>query len=252
LAPPAASIIAGGENPRFAPTDKPMIVRGFMPGTAGMRGIAVGTPAGMHFAFDSERCALAAVWTGDFAEIGGWYDNGRGKPEENGLKPLGTIVWRTMADASFREAPQAAGSNIREIHPQFRSIATDADGAKVTFVLPREDGSSISVEESWKPSGKDGFERTLAISGGPTDGLQFVFGAAPVLHARGDVYLFRDGDRAWTIEAVGGKFWALPTQYGGTLRNLLILQPSERQPAQQQSLRVIYRFVKPSELDEIK
>jgi hypothetical protein len=46
-----------------------------MPDVAGLRGIALGTPAGT-LAFDSERCVLTAAWTG-FAEIGGWFDNGR-------------------------------------------------------------------------------------------------------------------------------------------------------------------------------
>ena len=61
LAPPANAIVPGGENPRFTPKDRPMIVRGFMPDVAGLRGIALGTPAGTHFAFDSERCVLSAA-----------------------------------------------------------------------------------------------------------------------------------------------------------------------------------------------
>jgi cbb3-type cytochrome oxidase cytochrome c subunit len=249
LAPPAASIVAGGENPRFTPTDKPMVVRGFMPGTAGMKGIAVGTPQGMHFAFDSENCKLAAVWTGDFAEIGGWYDNGRGKPEENGLKPLGKIAWRIPADASFREAPEASGSNRREIQPRFRSIATPPDGATITYDLPRENGETVAVEESWKPMGKEGFERTFVFSGDAGDGVEIVFGAAPALIAKGDEYFFGDGDRAWSIKAEGARFWAVPTQDGGMLRNMLVLRLSELQPQGRKSLRVIYRFVKPSEVE---
>jgi len=248
LAPPAGATIAGGENPRFTPTDKPMIVRGFMPGTAGMRGIAIGTPGGMHFAFDSERCALSAVWTGEFAEIGGWYDNGRGRPEENGLKPLGKIIWRGTSDKPFREAPQASGSNSGDIYPRFRSISASADGTTVAYDLPRERSKTVTVEETWKSPANNAFERTFAFSGDSGSGLWLVVGGAPEIHSNGDEWSYIDGDRGWIIKAEGGRLSTFPTKVDGGLKILLMVQPSDPLP-NHRSLRVTYRSVKPTDLD---
>jgi cbb3-type cytochrome oxidase cytochrome c subunit len=219
LAPPAAAIVAGGENPRYTPTDKPMIIRGFMPGTAGMRGIALGTPGGMHFAFDSERCALAAVWTGDFAEIGGWYDNGRGRPEENGLKPLGKIIWRGEADAAIAVSPRWLEGTTQEdfgrivgtpIEPRFKAAAifesTDPPAPGVEYVLETRAGEVIRVRESFsqaKEPGK-GFVRHFQLEGElAAPGLRLIV-CDPLGDFKNGLARYQTAGRPWLVDAQKG------------------------------------------------
>ena len=160
LAPPANAIVPGGENPRFTPKDRPMIVRGFMPDTAGLRGIALGTPSGTHFAFDSERCVLTAAWTGDFAEIGGWFDNGRGTPVDNALKPLGKIFWRASADGRTFIAEGADPAFVPLV--KFSAAWADAKDAGFSYAVEVLPGKLLHVEERLAPT-TDGFERRFAL-----------------------------------------------------------------------------------------
>jgi cbb3-type cytochrome oxidase cytochrome c subunit len=163
LAPPANAIVPGGENPRFTPTDRPLIARGFMPGVAGLRGVAIGTPEKTHFAFDSERCVLSAAWTGDFAEIGGWFDNGRGTPEDNALKPLGKIVWRAPADIPTIVADGAqSASDAPPLATRFRSAWAEKNDAGFAYRLEVEPGKWLDVEEHLQPTPK-GFRRKFVL-----------------------------------------------------------------------------------------
>jgi mono/diheme cytochrome c family protein len=66
------------------PTDTPVVLRTFMHGI-GERAIAVGFPAGRHFAFDADACQLAIVWKGRFIDARStWFE--RFSPSIN---PLG-------------------------------------------------------------------------------------------------------------------------------------------------------------------
>lgn len=160
LAPPANAIVPGGENPRFTPKDRPMIVRGFMPDVAGLRGIALGTPAGTHFAFDSERCVLTAAWTGDFAEIGGWFDNGRGTPVDNALKPLGKMIWRDAAEGRSFTADGADSAFVPLV--KFAAAWADAKDAGFGYAVEVLPGKYLHVEEHLAPT-TDGFERRFKL-----------------------------------------------------------------------------------------
>lgn len=111
LQSPGELIIPGGEDPRFVPAGRPMLVHGFMADYAGLRGIDLGFPEGTHFAFDSAKCALTRVWQGEFAAVGGWSDSGRGKGDEIGVRLLGTVIWEGADQVS---------------------IATDSDRKKIT------------------------------------------------------------------------------------------------------------------------
>ena len=160
LAPPANAIVPGGENPRFTPKDRPLIVRGFMPDVAGLRGIALGTPAGTHFAFDSERCLLTAAWTGDFAEIGGWFDNGRGTPVDNALKPLGKMIWRAATEGRSFSADGADSAFVPTV--KFSAAWADAKDAGFSYSVEVLPGKFLYVDERLiaKP---DGFDRLFTM-----------------------------------------------------------------------------------------
>jgi len=56
------------------PTDRPIVFRTFMEG-AGTHAIAIGFPAGIHAAFDSEQVRWALMWRGKFLDAESTWDN---------------------------------------------------------------------------------------------------------------------------------------------------------------------------------
>ncbi|MBL9089920.1 MAG: hypothetical protein JNL96_01755, partial [Planctomycetaceae bacterium] len=136
------------------------IARGFMPGVAGLRGVAIGTPEKTHFAFDSERCVLSAAWTGDFAEIGGWFDNGRGTPEDNALKPLGKIVWRAPENAGSFQAD--GGDSTFVPATKFSAVWATKPDSGFRYAIEAVPGKFVQVEERVSPTG-DGFQRRFVL-----------------------------------------------------------------------------------------
>ncbi|WP_442508883.1 c-type cytochrome [Novipirellula sp. SH528] len=86
------------ENYELSPTDRPMILRTFMPG-AGTHAIAVGFPEQVHFAFDAEQVRLATTWRGRFLDAQGtWFV--RSAPPAD---PLGNDVANFPSGFSFAE-----------------------------------------------------------------------------------------------------------------------------------------------------
>ena len=69
------------------PTDRPIVFRTFMEG-AGTHAIAIGFPAGVHAAFDSETVGWTTLWRGKFLDAESTWDD-RFTPL---AKPLGTNV----------------------------------------------------------------------------------------------------------------------------------------------------------------
>ena len=64
------------EPTTLAVTDTPRLYRG-RSRIAGFRGIAIGFPEGLHYAFDAEMGSLTAIWTGDFVRVR-WDGQGAG------------------------------------------------------------------------------------------------------------------------------------------------------------------------------
>ncbi len=62
--------------------------------TAGFRGIAVGLPGGLSYAFNAQNGAIAAVWQGDFINVN-WRQQGAGD-----FNPIGKVV-SLPQDVSF-------------------------------------------------------------------------------------------------------------------------------------------------------
>jgi mono/diheme cytochrome c family protein len=97
LEPPLRSqvgTVVTGETNLPIPVDRPLMAHGFMINQAGLRGIAIGFPEKMSFAFDADTCQLTQCWSGGFVEIGDWYGSGRGTTVQNGLRIQGNILWR--------------------------------------------------------------------------------------------------------------------------------------------------------------
>ncbi len=61
---------------RLDAVDGPVVYRG-RSGVAGFRGIAIGSPLGLHLAFDAETGALAGLWRGEFVRLA-WNGQGAG------------------------------------------------------------------------------------------------------------------------------------------------------------------------------
>jgi len=180
---PTSSAVAEGENPTFMPKDRPLLVRGFMVGHAGLRGIAVGFPAGLHFAFDSERCELMSVWKGDFVYRGGWTGRGRGTAEEDGLHVLGEIIWRAEPGSwrvgkigGSNASPESGGDRTAgsaEVWPpsevpsvRFLGCWTTDDRPGFAYALRGRDEGSLTIEERVRPESVgefDGFTRCFRV-----------------------------------------------------------------------------------------
>lgn len=162
--------VAGGEDPHFQPTDRPVLLRGFMPAHAGLKAVALGFPQKVHFAFDTEKCLLAAAWTGDFAEVGGWVGPGRGSVEENSVKILGDILWTApLATAVSLQRRDAPGERI-ETTPRYTGCWAGVKDAGFGYRLVGP-GVDVHVEQRPAPIGEtpSAFQQRFALSHLPAD-----------------------------------------------------------------------------------
>lgn len=91
------------------PADRTILQRGFIafPPVKRLYAAAVGTPAGVHFAYDLERGALLRAWRGGFVDAAEmWYERG----ESQLAKPLGaTIDFTGKAGVAVLETAAADG-----------------------------------------------------------------------------------------------------------------------------------------------
>jgi mono/diheme cytochrome c family protein len=86
--PPPPDLELGGHRLQIVVGERPIVLRAFL-ADVGARGIAVGMPSGLHFAFDAGSARLADAWKGDFLDASGAWA-GRGGNELGGL---GERVW---------------------------------------------------------------------------------------------------------------------------------------------------------------
>ena len=142
---------------------RPLVLRAFLP-EAGSRGIAVGFPSGLHFAFDAAAVRLVDSWRGDFLNVSGAW-SGRGGNEVGGQ---GAQVWKALAGMPLRVGePVAEGdgspSTGRAAGWQFRGYRLDAEGSP-QFLYDGPEG--LSVREQLLPLPRPGvlFERRLSLS----------------------------------------------------------------------------------------
>ena len=87
---------ARSANYVLAPKESPVVIRTFME-QAGTHAIAVGFPAGAHYAFDSEHLRLAIAWQGRFLDARGtWFERFAPNAEPLGdhvvTFPTGTVL----------------------------------------------------------------------------------------------------------------------------------------------------------------
>lgn len=137
--------------------EEPVVLRTFLDGV-GARGIAVGFPAGVHFAFDANTSRLVYAWTGSFLDASGAWA-GRGGNVVGGQGPT---VWTAAPGPviAIGERPEAWDG----IPPaDFAGYRLDGDGVP-TFLSTL---AGAAVEETVRPYPRAGvlFERSVEVSG---------------------------------------------------------------------------------------
>lgn len=139
--------------------DKPVVFRSFLK-NAGSRGIAVGFPAGLHFAFDAANARLVEAWRGDFIDASGaWKDRGGGITPEKG-----DIVWNAPKGPALVIAGEKPAAWPDRAGVSFKGYTLDSAGVP-TFnsVL-----GGVTIAEKFEPvdAGK-AIKRTFTIGGLP-------------------------------------------------------------------------------------
>ena len=85
--------------------EEPYVYRSTIPGV-GPSAIAVGTPQGIHFAFDPETCRLALAWHGDFLDVkrdwGGRGGQGTGIPGKTFYKAAKSPLQIEGSEVKYR------------------------------------------------------------------------------------------------------------------------------------------------------
>lgn len=141
---------ARAQNFELIPTEKPIVMRTFMP-VGGLHSIAVGFPVKWHFAFDADRCSIAEAWQGRFLDAEStWFDR-FSKP----VRPLGSAVISFPAGPAIsllEDKNSAWPSTAQAAKVRFRGYELDSTGVP-TF---RYDVASFEVSERIEPYIEDG------------------------------------------------------------------------------------------------
>lgn len=144
------------------PIDEPLIYRNFIEG-AGPRGIAVGFPEKVNYAWDADHMRMALIWQGPFIDAAvHWVGRGAGFQ-----KPLGEPVAALPSDAPLAilesntsEWPATTDRNNKDPNYKFRGYRLDKSRTP-TFRYQFQDG--VSVEDYATPK-SDGEIVTLVRS----------------------------------------------------------------------------------------
>jgi len=211
------------QGQRLVVGERPMVMRCFLE-SAGSRAIAVGTPLGVHYAFDARLLKLVEVWQGDFLDPSGSW-SGRGG---NTLGGRGTTVWSALPDeepplrlyrAGEEVSVEASLTEDEKADYSFGGYRLDADGAP-TFLFDAK-GCAVELEVDLSLTPRLSIERTWRIR---NDGSL----AIVILHAEKDSSLTclvdgRPGAR-YDISWVEGEAWYLVKVPEGTRTIELVLE----------------------------
>jgi mono/diheme cytochrome c family protein len=140
-------------NFELVPTDKPRLLRTFM-NQAGPHAIAVGFPAGVHFAFDAERVQVAQFWRGRFLDAHGTWFNRFTPPAE----PLGDDIVNLAGPAAGDLSPMSGSHAAAD--RRFQGYRLDAEGVP-TFLYAVGD---LQVADTLRPTDQQGFQRSMRFA----------------------------------------------------------------------------------------
>lgn len=167
---PIPSGVPSGSGLPLRVGDKPIVFRGFLK-DGGSRGIAIGFPEGLHFAFDATNVRLVDAWQGAFLDASGaWASRGG-----NVAGGQGKVVWSAAKAMPILIAgkPEPWPTELgRDAGYQFRGYKLDESGSGVPtfeYEIRGKDGVRIRVRERFEPrEGGRTFERVFTIQGLPT------------------------------------------------------------------------------------
>jgi len=207
--------VGAGKNPiELVPAERPIIYRNFIEG-AGPRAIAVGSPEGVHFAWDADQLRLALVWQGGFLDAGRhWSGRGQGfqPPLGKGLfaPDLATPLASFASDSEIATAAWPAGSNRNAEGPvagfRFRGYQLDEAG----WPRFRWQWLGRTVEETYEPitsaAAKSkrmpvGLRRRLTIQGKPLPAAAFRVARGKSIQIEPDGWYRVDG--YWRVRLTG-------------------------------------------------
>lgn len=177
----------------LVPAGEPLVHRTFMK-DVGTRAILVGSPDGVHVAFDAGVVRLAKAWRGKFFDAGGMRKDRGGAFNE----PLGTDAINLPPGPSFAvlsspDAPWPAPKRgERNVGGQFKGYRTDKAG-QVTFVYKL---GETEISESPTPVLKKGgavLVRKFTLKGPEAKGLTFLAATGTKIESGG-------ADGAWRVD----------------------------------------------------
>jgi len=166
---PAPEGVPTGGGLELLVGDQPRVFRTFLR-NAGARGIAVGFPSGVHFAFDARTCRLAEVWRGKFLDASGAWA-GRGGQVTGGQGPS---VWEGADGATMIPVPAADPGEPApdaDVDPKFRGYLLGSGGTPTFRYTAGPPGATgewrLAFEDRFEPADSPGalFQRSIRVDG---------------------------------------------------------------------------------------
>jgi PA14 domain./Domain of Unknown Function (DUF1080). len=143
------------------------------------RAVAVGSPTGIHFAYDLETAALLAVWKGDFLDASEmWHE--RGFSQEG--RPAGSLLPLAARPLFSAPSPSTGYTLSAKGTPVFHG----------EFVGQRWEDTIVPVHPA------RGLSRTLSFAGGLRDTVALTLARATRIEASGNRFVL--GDREYYLE----------------------------------------------------
>lgn len=184
-------------KPAFVePTDRVLLQRGFVPFDPRKRlyAASVGTPAGVHFAYDFATGSVLRVWRGAFVDAGQMWES---RGEDQTARPTGPAL--TLSGKPTIAMIEKAATGDWPDQPEAlwtpQGYELERDGTPV-FLATMTD---LNVRDRLAPlEGGRGFERTLALTGKLSSWSTWV------LLAEADTITPQPGGKGWII---GDRAW---------------------------------------------
>jgi mono/diheme cytochrome c family protein len=120
---PVPEGVERGRGLQIEVRDRPVVLRTFLEST-GARGIAIGTPVGVHFAFDAQAVRMVEAWKGAFLDASGAW-TGRGG---SNLRGRGPVVWKAPEGPPLVLSGWPAAHGWPEQKLRFHGYRLDSSG----------------------------------------------------------------------------------------------------------------------------
>lgn len=188
------------------PADRAIVLRTFMK-SAGPHAIAVGSPAGVHYAFDAEKMRLAEAWRGRFLDAYGTWFVRSAPPAE----PLGTarVALPTGLPFAILGSDDQPWPEENKETAEYRFLGYRLDPAGVPTFRYRYRG--FVIEDRIEALKDGGLKRTLSVTpeekAAAQGQLWFQAHHGEKLSVQGDSATEPDGVTVRLSESAGAKLW---------------------------------------------